>query len=291
MRSGAPVDGIRGVISLPRCFRSRLGLYPLSVMKSPCLRPLVLVGVWCVLLPLGAAESAPKSPLPDPASLPAPKRVVVPKLSGRLTIDGELNEAVWAKAAVLPNFVPADGQGQAREATIVRLWYDDTALYLGWTCSDVDLQATFTARDSKFWEEEVAEFFVTRGELARYFELQWNPLGGEFDAIIHNTLDEKRVSKGIKGDWTYTAKGMRSAVKVRGTVANSADRDQSWQVEVKIPFADLEGPAPQPGEVWRANFYRFNRTKDLPVEMLSWSPPMLPGFHQPVRFGYLEFGR
>ena len=60
----------------------------------------------------------------------------------------------------------------------MRVWYDDKALYLGWTCIDSDIQATFTKRDSKFWEEEVAEFFVTAKELKRYFELQWNPLGG-----------------------------------------------------------------------------------------------------------------
>lgn len=258
-------------------------------MKTPSTR-LPVAALLLIGGTLGAADSAPKV-LPDPASLPPPKRIVVPRLSGELKLDGELNEAVWTRAAVLPNFVRADGSGPGSEATDVRLWYDATALYLGWTCHDVDIQATFTARDSKFWEEEVAEFFVTRGSLTQYFELQWNPLGGEFDAIIHNTLDERGVSKGIKGDWSYTAKGMKSAVKVRGTVGQSGDRDRAWQVEVKIPFADLEGPAPKPGEVWRANFFRFNRTKGQPVEQLSWSPPMLSGFHQPTRFGFLEFGK
>ena len=58
-----------------------------------------------------------------------------------------------------------------------------------------------------------------------------------------------------------------------------------------IPFADLEQPAPKPGDVWRGNFYRFNRGNNLPAEQLSWSPPMLSGFHQPSRFGFLEFGK
>ena len=240
---------------------------------------------------LAPAAEAPKGPVPDPATLPAPRRVIVPKLQGALTLDGDFNETVWARAAVLGPFVPAGGQGAARESTVLRVWYDDTALYLGWTCLDTDIQATFTARDSKFWEEEVVEFFVTRGELARYYELQWNPLGGEFDAIIRNTLDERGVSRKFEGDWSYTAQAMRSAVKVRGTVQKSVDRDESWQVEVSIPFADLGGPAPKSGEVWRANFYRFNRGTGHPVEMLSWSAPMLNGFHQPARFGFLEFGR
>ena len=227
----------------------------------------------------------------DPSALPPPQRVVVPKLAGAVVVDGELNEPMWAKAAVLGPFVPASGTGRAREATIVRVWYNDTALHLGWTCTDADIQATFTARDSKFWEEEVVEFFVTRRDLKTYFELQWNPLGGEFDAIIRNELDARGVSKKFEGDWSYTAKGMKSAVKARGTVGNSADRDEFWQVEVMIPFADLAEATPKPGEVWRANFYRFNREKDQPVEQLSWSAPILRGFHQPTRFGFLEFGR
>ena len=223
--------------------------------------------------------------------LPSPKRALLPKLSGQVTIDGELNEKVWAKAARLEPFFRNDGVGPEREHTEVRLWYDDQALYLGWKCKDMDIQATFTNRDSKFWEEEVVEFFVTPKEITRYFELQWNPLGGVFDAIITNTLDEKGISKSFQGDWSYTAKGMKSAVKLKGTVNNDHDKDDYWQVEVMVPFSDLGQPAPKPGEIWRANFYRFNRTHGKPVEELSWSPTRLPGFHQPGRFGYLEFGK
>ena len=244
------------------------------------------------LLPLAlAAATPPAPPPPDPATLPPPARAVVPRLEGKLTFDGELTESVWARAARLGPFRPASGQGEPREATFVRVWHDGEALYLGWECADADIQATFTARDSRFWEEEVVEFFVTRDDLTRYYELQWNPLGGEFDAIITNDLDARGVSRSFKGDWSYTAKGMRSGVKVRGTVQKSGDRDQDWRVEARIPFADLGGPAPRAGEVWRANFYRFNREQGRKEEMLSWSPPMLPGFHQPTRFGFLEFGR
>src|SRR5436189_6472555 len=83
------------------------------------------------LLPLSAAETSP-----DPKTLPAPKRIVVPKLRGPIKVDGHLDEAVWAKAAVLTPFFQNDGSGRERENTVVRLWYDATALYLGWTCQD-----------------------------------------------------------------------------------------------------------------------------------------------------------
>lgn len=223
-------------------------------------------------------------------AMPAPQRVTVPKLHGEITVDGELVEPMWQQAAVLTPFLKNDGSGREREPTTVRVWYDNDALYLGWTCKDTDIQATFTARDSRFWEEEVAEFFVTAKDLTRYFELQWNPLGGVFDAIITNELDARGVSKKFTGDWNFTAKGMRSAVKLKGTPANASDVDDFWQVEVVIPFRDLDETTPQPGAIWRANFYRFNRGQGQPDEGVSWSPTRLPGFHQPSRFGFLEFG-
>lgn len=221
---------------------------------------------------------------------PAPLRVTVPKLSGRLTLDGELKEKVWTRAARVA-FQRNDGAGPVREPTELRLWRDSKCLYLGWTCTDTDIQATFTNRDSKFWEEEVAEMFVTSGPLERYFELQWNPLGAVFDAIITNQLDARGRSKNFQGDWNFTAQKMRSAVKVTGTIQKSDDRDTKWVVEVALPFSDLGLEAPRPGEVWRANFYRFNRGQGHQPDLLSWSPTLDPSFHQPSRFGYLEFGR
>ena len=256
-------------------------------MKS--LNARLLLAAICCLTPLLPAIGADKSDA-GRAPLPSLRRVVVPKLHGLLIVDGNLNEAVWTSAALLSPFVLNDGSGPEREKTVVRLWYDDTALYLGWTCTDADIQATLTARDSKFWEEEVAEFFVTAGPLNRYFELQWNPLGGVFDAIISNQLDQDGVSTSFIGDWSFTAKGMKNAVTLKGTAGDSNDTDEMWQVEVIIPFVDLGEGTPKPKAIWRANFYRFDRAQGQPPELLSWSATLLPGFHQPARFGYLEFG-
>lgn len=224
-------------------------------------------------------------------ALTEPRRAVIPKLTGKVVVDGKLDEAVWKRAAVIAPFTPNRGEGRDSEGTEVRAWYDDTALHLGWVCTDQDIEATFTARDSKFWEEEVVEFFIAPDKLDQYFELQWNPLGGMFDAIIHNELGPDGLSKKFTGDWDFTAKGIRHAVHVDGTVANPHDDDKAWTVEVTVPFADLGVSAPKPGTVWRGNFYRFSRGKNNPELQLSWSPTRLPSFHQPSKFGYLEFGR
>jgi hypothetical protein len=258
----------------------------LHCLRLSHLRVIVFILGLANLTSLPAADTSP-----EPKSLPVPKRVVVPKLHGPTKLDGELDEPAWAKAAVLEPFYLNDDAGREREHTAVRIWYDDEALYLGWTCRDVDILATFTNRDSHFWEEEVVECFITPKDLKHYFEFEWNPLNGVFDATMENDLDDKGVSKTFRGDWNYTAQGMTNAVKVKGTVNNSSDKDEYWQVEVRLPFDDLGHPAPKAKEVWRANFYRYNRTKGQPEELLGWSPALLPGFHQPIRFGYLEFGK
>jgi len=243
---------------------------------------LIVISSWsfigCQRIESGRAESS--------ASL---QRIIIPKIVADISIDARLNEPVWQQAARL-SLAEKTGAKSGREATEVRLWYDDEALYLAWICSDSDIQATLTERDSRFWEEEVCEFFVTAGNLEQYFELQWNPLGGEFDAIIDNKLDGSGISNGIEGHWEFTAESMESAVVVDGSVSDSSDIDVEWLAEVRVPFSDLNVTTPKPGETWRGNFYRFNRGSGFEEELLAWSSVTLRSFHQPSQFGYLVFG-
>ena len=240
---------------------------------------------WMAALSRTAEPQTPATP----SSMPEPKSTIVPHIEANVKIDGVLDEAPWQKAARLTPFAAHDTMAAAGVSTEVRIFYDEAALYLGWTCQDTDIQATFTQRDSRFWEEEVVEFFVTSATLDRYFELEWNPLGGTFDAIITNDIGPDGRSRGIKGDWSYTATHMTHAARVDGTVQNSSDRDERWTVEVRIPFVDLNAGTPKSGDVWRGNFYRYNRDQNREPELLSWSPTIWPGFHQPTRFGYLRF--
>jgi len=149
---------------------------PVAFLAAFMSRRLAFLLVLAVVLPWLGASTAPaqtngpgqagqrRGPraLPDPKTLPPPKHAVIPKLAGPVKIDGELDEAVWGKAVVLEPFFQNEGSaGPELEHTQVRLWYDDAALYLGWKCMDADIHATFTNRDSHFWEEECVEFFVT----------------------------------------------------------------------------------------------------------------------------------
>ncbi|MAF09339.1 hypothetical protein CMK11_02715, partial [Candidatus Poribacteria bacterium] len=56
-------------------------------------------------------------------------------------------------------------------------------------------------------------------------------------------------------------------------------------------FGEAQQLPPQVGDVWRANFYRIDRSEpvDRP-EMTSWSTIGTHNFHDSAAFGYIEFG-
>src|SRR5690606_32050942 len=122
-----------------------------------------------------------------------------------------------------------------------------------------------------------------------YFELEWNALGGVFDAVILNNIGADGMSLGINGDWDWTAEGMESAARFKGTMMNSDDQDEGWWAEVRVPFSDLGSETPAPGETWRANFFRINRYGWQAPVSSAWSPPPPGTFHQPAVFGFLVF--
>lgn len=255
------------------------------MFSTPRILSLLTAGLLSLRGLAGAAEPVAPAKTPNVTNL-----VVVPKLSGPVMIDGEINEWVWAEARVLQPFVHNRDGSAEREHTELRLWYDDQALYLGWNCQDTNIQATLTNRDAPLFQEDAVEFFVTAKGLTNYFEFEWNPLGTVFDAAINNHLRTNGLSRYFRGDSSFTAHTMTSAARVKGRLGRSGNKDTDWSVEVRLPFADLGYPPPHAGDVWRFNAFRMNRTQGLPTESLSWSPTRLPSFHEPSRFGYLQFG-
>ncbi len=219
------------------------------------------------------------------------KQIVIPKIEEEIRIDGNFNEPVWGNAAIITPFFHNDGSGIETETTLLRICYNTSFLYLGWICSDSDIQATMTRHDANLWEEEVVEFFLAPQTLTRYFELQWNPLGTSFDGIIQNTLNDEgfSIKRDLNRDWN--PENIQSAVIVEGKLNDTSSPDKEWRVEVAIPFSDLEVTPPKQGDVWRVNFYRYNRTKGKKTEHVAWSPTRTKTFHEPNRFGYLEFGK
>ncbi|MCB0841560.1 MAG: carbohydrate-binding family 9-like protein, partial [Bacteroidetes bacterium] len=80
------------------------------------------------------------------------------------------------------------------------------------------------------------------------------------------------------------------AESVDGTVNKRKDEDQSWTVEMAIPFKEIAKdfhPDQLAEAAWRINFYRLNQDESV-FKYLAWSPTQ-GTFHQPGKFGWVIF--
>ena len=185
-------------------------------------------------------------------------------------------------------FTLSEGSGPPRFPTEARLCWDETHLYVAFSCRDTDIWGTYTQRDEPLFDEEVVEIFLCpSGNLAHYFEFEVSPRNTVFDAKVFNPEGDRRT---MLVDREWNAAGLRTAVRVAGTLAQRDDHDLGWIAELAIPFADLglSGP-PAPNEQWRMNLYRIERGEV--EEFSAWSPTLKspPDFHVPSRFGTLVF--
>ena len=169
-------------------------------------------------------------------------------------IDGLLNEDFWKDAEPAQNFVmfkPGDG-GNEREnmKTVVKIAYDDEAIYFGATMYDINPKAIpmqFGGRD---------EFGQTD-----FFLISINPNNdGQNDTefLIMSTgaqADAKVSSHGEDFSWNAV---WESDVKING---------DSWVAEIKIPYSALRFSNLKE-QTWGVNFQRkINRLN----EQYSWN--------------------
>ena len=219
-----------------------------------------------------------------------PPAYLVRYASTPIRIDGRQTDAAWRAASSTGEWVnPSSGaDAESGMRTSGKILWDEEALYISMTATDFDVWATMTERDSNLWDEEVLEFYFDGTSDGRnYLELQVNPLNAVFDAVFATSegrnLEEAR---------SVNLDGLETAVTVSGDVEDRDDRDRSWSVEARIPWASLPGFAsgpPAPGRTSRANFYRYDRPGDDPARTVAWSPVGSGTFHRPERFGVITF--
>jgi hypothetical protein len=198
-------------------------------------------------------------------------------------IDGVLDDDAWKGATSVRLVGSFDGRpGLLR--TDARLVYDDTHLYVAFDVEDPDLWGTLRDRDASIYEQEVVEIFLDANADGRtYNELEVSPHNVIFDAYF------PARRQGMDLSWDS---GMKTAVKVRGTLDDPSDRDEGWTVELAIPFnklAEVPHIPPQKGDRWRFNLYRLEHHDRRQVEGQAFSPLFIGDFHALPRFAWLTF--
>ena len=207
------------------------------------------------------------------------------RAAGAIRIDGRLDEESWMRSERIRTFRhiydPARPLRFPTEAAIV---WDERHLYVAFDCTDPEPWGRMQKRDDRLWEEEVVEVFLDPdGDGLNYAELEVSP----HNVVVDLLIDKPRGNVNVALKWDIA--GLQTAV---------AQRDGGWTAEIAIPWASLADTgiraAPKPGDRWRAGLYRIKRpgggTRKDEDEYSAWSLTRAErGFHDPERFGILEF--
>jgi len=224
-------------------------------------------------------------------------------------IDGDINDAVWQKAMWTKDFVDIEGDLKPKPslATKTKMLWDDSCLYIAAQISDPQVWATLKKHDEIVFRDNDFEVFIDPNNTTHhYFELEFNALNTVFDLFLNKPY--RNLGAALIN---WNAEGLRSAVRVQGTLNDPNDVDQGWTIEIAIPFRAISignnVQVPKNGNIWRINFSRvewdakfrdgeYVKLKDakgnnLPEHNWVWSAQGVVNMHYPERWGYLQFSR
>jgi hypothetical protein len=238
-----------------------------------------------------------------------PKGYSAPFTGKAPLIDGDINEALWQQAPWTESFVDIEGAVKPRPSwdTRVKMLWDDSCLYIAVHMEEPHVWGTLANHDAIIYYDNDFEVFLDPdNDTHHYYEVEVNALNTVLDLLM-----AKPYRNGSGAFLGYDVAGLRSAVKVQGTLNDPRDTDSSWTLELAIPFRSLfignKWRAPHEGELWRINFSRVEwdsevhgetyrvkkneRGARLPEHNWVWSPQGVINMHYPERWGYLQFTR
>ena len=218
-------------------------------------------------------------------------------------IDGDLNDKVWSGVHWTTDFTDIEGDKQPApyQQTRCKMIWDKDYLYIAAEVKESNIWAYVKNHDEVIFQDNDFEVFIDPVNTAhQYFELEVNAINTMWDLFL-----PKPYRSGGDGLSSWES-GVRSGVKVQGTVNDPSDKDKSWTVEMAIPYTHLNlKKSPENGDFWRINFSRVQwetTVKDgkyvkntdatgkvLPEHNWVWSPQGLINMHYPERWGYLNF--
>ncbi|MBA4107783.1 MAG: hypothetical protein C0485_18775 [Pirellula sp.] len=251
----------------------------MHLQPTPLTRIGPLLAALCIVLSSQAANVAAES-----AALPS---FVVCRTSEPIVVDGRLDEPAWSAAKSLGSFQFPWFQEGVRENSVVKLLWDAENLYIGCVCEDRHIAARAAEHDGAVAKDDCMEIMIAPDPSRpnRYFNVEWNVLGGYVDGHRPNAAEGGRVE--------WNAEGVQVKGCVEGTSNDESDEDQCWTVETVIPLANfresMAAYPPAEGTEWRANFNRHGG--DVNQQFSQWSAvdSPTPAFHAPHRFGTLRF--
>lgn len=238
--------------------------------------------------------------------------VLCGRAAGSITVDGRLDEPDWATAPATPVFTDMVTGAPAPFPTLARFLRDRENLYVAYEVADTRIWSECVERDVNLYcstdrglyNEGFIELFLDPDDDGRnQIEIHVNPQNAVTDQYkTYCTSWYTRSKLGLPhfrapaNQATWNLAGMRTAVRLDGTLNKHDDTDRGWTVEIAIPFASLRQFAggrnlpPREGDSWRIfTSRRYRLQRGAPVHFWSWPVLQANNCHRADKWGYLLF--
>jgi len=202
------------------------------------------------------------------------------RTSGKIVLDGVLDEDDWLKAQSAGKFqFPWWAEGE-KEQTEVKMLWNDNFLYLSFKCDDKHIHADHYNINSATYEDDCVELF-------------WNPVpdsGSDYYMFEINCIG---IPKSLRKSDRITVMLPYITQSIQGTLNDDTDTDTGWIIEMAVRFDEYTeistDTPPEPGDIWRIGLNRCGGETN--PQYSQWSPSQTdkPNFHQPDDFGKIIF--
>lgn len=232
-----------------------------------------------------------------------PRGYVCCRATSPISIDGNLDKAAWKAVPWTEDFVDIEGdrKPKPRFRTRVKMLWDDDYLYIAAELDEPHVWGTLTQHDSVIFQDNDFEVFIDPdGDNHLYAELELNALNTTWDLLLPMPYRDGGMAVNA-----WEIHGLKTAVRIAGTLNDPRDTDRGWAVEIAWPWKNLkeltrQAAPPRDGDQWRINFSRvewdhevvdgkYRRVKDRKENNWVWSPQGVIDMHRPERWGYLQF--
>ena len=232
-----------------------------------------------------------------------PHGYVCHRASGPIRVDGRLDEAAWQAAPWTEDFADIEGSAKPKPLyrTRAKMLWDDDFFYIAAELEEPHVWGTVTQHDAVIFQDNDFEVFIDpNGDAQEYYEFEMNALNTTWDLLL-----KKAYKDGGPALNSWEATGLKTGVRVNGTLNNPRDKDKGWSVEIAFPWKALGEYAHRPappleGDQWRVNFSRvewqmevvdgkYRKVAGKKEDNWVWSPQGIVDMHRPEKWGYVLF--
>lgn len=234
-----------------------------------------------------------------------PKSYVLNHSKNPIIIDGNLSKNEWINTKWSDYFVDIEGDLKAvpQYKTRVKMLWDEKYVYIAAELEEPHVWANKKPDADIIFRDNVFKIFIDPdNNMNDDFEIQINPQNQMLFLIMNKPYRDGGVP--VSG---WSPLGLKSAVKINGTINNPKDIDQSWIAEIALPLAafNFNPKDLKQNTRFRINFLRTNfdfevkdgvytkaldnNGKAFPPHYSCWTPQGIINMHYPERWGYTIF--